>query len=277
MSDASNMDAPSGSDIVLQAKALLPHRSPREQAQALVALIPYVGGAVSAYWAGKDLERVVERIEQFVGETSARIRRLEAHDNLDKGFLETEEAAEFVIEVTNTVTLERDSEKRNLYATILANTARRDINRSFYPTALKLLDALAPIHIELLRELLRRREKHEKGGGEHNTSTRELAIKLHLQDLEQLRLAGLSDEIPHVFSEKPDGVRGWDAALGAADNIGGPGAEALKDKFRQWDDDILAHLQYMGKEGLVEQVSERRSSITQLSVRLLEWLSEPEG
>ena len=66
------------------------------------------------------------------------------------------------------------------------------------------LDALAPIHIELLRELLRRREKHEKGGGEHNTSTRELAIKLHLQDLEQLRLAGLSDEIPHVFSEKPD-------------------------------------------------------------------------
>ena len=169
------------------------------------------------------------------------------------------------------------AEKRNLYATILANTARRDINRSFYPTALKLLDALAPIHIELLRELLRRREKHEKGGGEHNASTRELAIKLHLQDLEQLRLAGLSDEIPHVFSEKPDGVRGWDAALGAADNIGGPGAEALKDKFRQWDDDILAHLQYMGKEGLVEQVSERRSSITQLSVRLLEWLSEPEG
>ena len=78
----------------------------------------------------------MERIEQFVGETSARIRRLEAHDNLDKGFLETEEAAEFVIEVTNTVTLERDSEKRNLYATILANTARRDINRSFYPTAL---------------------------------------------------------------------------------------------------------------------------------------------
>ena len=136
MSDASNMDAPSGSDIVFQAKALLPHRSPREQAQALVALvalIPYVGGAVSAYWAGKDLERVVERIEQFVGETSARIRRLEAHDNLDKGFLETEEAAEFVIEVTNTVTLERDSEKRNPYATILANTAvngHRKLHRS---------------------------------------------------------------------------------------------------------------------------------------------------
>ena len=44
MSEPPNTGNPSGSEIVLQAKAL-PDQTPREKAQALVALIPYVGGA----------------------------------------------------------------------------------------------------------------------------------------------------------------------------------------------------------------------------------------
>ena len=275
MSEPSEQEPPlSGAELVRAAKTLpSPTRAEKFLAAALAG-IPHLGGPLTKYLGDRAHERLVERVEQLATELTERVRKLEKQDRLDKEFAETEEAAEMVLEVTNRVALERDSEKRRLYASILANTTQLGVNRSFYPTALGLLDAVAPIHIELLRALLRRRETHEKGGGEHNTSTRELAIKLHLQELEQLRFAGLSDEIPHVFSVKPDGVHGWDAALGAADTVGGPGAEALKDKFREWDDDVLAHLQYMGKEGLVEQVSERRSLITQLGVRLLGWLSE---
>ena len=236
------------------------------------------GELVSAYWAGKDLERVVERLEQFVAETSARIRRLEAEHNLDKRFLETEGAAELVIEVTNKVTLERDSEKRDLYAAILANTARLDADRSFYPTALKLLDAVEPVHVEILRELLQEKEERKAPGGEQETSTKNLALSLHLGELEDMRVGGLSEEVPEFFSTEIKGVAAWDQARGKVASYGGPRARSLIDAVQRWDEEIHDHVLYLAKEGLVvDPASARWTSINHLRVRLVEWLSEPEG
>lgn len=275
MSETPSDESRTGAEIVLQAKPLVP--CPHDaKALAAIAAIPSIGGPLATYLGARAGEVVAERIEQLAEELTSRIRKLEAQDTLDRKWLDTEEGVEVFDEVTNKVAVERDAAKRELYAAILINTARMNVDRSFYPTALKLLDALAPIHIEILRELLNDEKKRKGGRGEQNTSTRELAIGLHLEALEELRVAGLSDEIPYIFSEKLEGVRAWDEALGAADNVRGQVAQALKDKFRGWDNEILRHIWYIGKERLVHQETERRSSINELGVELLEWLAEPE-
>lgn len=204
-------------------------------------------------------------------------RRLgEFGDRLDRDFITTDEFFEMVEEVFERVARERDESKRELFASILTNTARVGVNRSFYPTALKLLDAVEPIHVEILRELLRDQKRREAGAGEQNTGTRELAIRLHLDDLEQLRVEGLSEDAPEVFGKKLKGVAAWEKAIGEVASYAAASIRALIDTVQRWDNEILEHVWYIGKEGLVHQISERRTSINELGVRLLEWLREPE-
>ena len=206
-------------------------------------------------------------------------RRLsQVGDRLDKDFVTTDEFFEMVEEGLERAARERDEDKRELYAAILANTARRGVDRRFYPTALKLLDALEPIHVDILRELLRRREKKGEAAAERNTSTGELALKFHLDDLEELRLGGLAQESEKHFGGKLKGVADWQEAIGQArrGEITPPGIEDLMRTVQEWDDQVLEHVWYLGKEGLVHQVSNRNTSINELGVRLLGWLSEPE-
>ena len=55
-------------------------------------------------------------------------------------------------------------------------------------------------------------------------------------------------------------------------------ASALIDAVQRWDEEIHDHVLYLAKEGLVgDPASARWTSINHLGVRLVEWLSEPEG
>ena len=252
--------------------------------------ITTVAGVVVDALAGVPISPFARVLEKFYDgrkralietRVNATVRGLERRlddlgDHVDKDFITKDEFLEMADEVFERVARERDESKRELYASILANTARVNVNRSFYATALKLLDALAPIHVEILRELRHDQERRKEGGGESNTGTRELAIRLHLEELEELRVAGLSDEIAEIFSKKLKGAAAWDEAIGKAASYGGPRIKALIDTAQGWDDEILKHIWYIGKEGLVHQETQRRSSINELGVELLDWLSEPE-
>ena len=192
-----------------------------------------LGGALRDFYGRRKKPLVEARLNATLRGIERRLE--EFGERLDREFITTDEFLEMADEVFERVARERDEDKRVLYAGILANTARTNADRSFYPTALKLLDALEPIHIEILRELQRQREKREGGGGESNTSTRELAIRLHLKKLEELRVGGLSEEAPEFFKTKLKGATAWDKALGQAHathtpafgNVAGPCVIAL--------------------------------------------------
>ena len=94
-----------------------------------------------------------------------------------------------------------------------------------------------------------------------------------MKGLEELRSGGLSDENPETFSKKLHAVHAWDEALGQVG--GGPHAKALADRFHKWDEEVMEHVWYLAKEGLVtDPVSSRHTHITELGIRILEWVSE---
>ena len=68
----------------------------------------------------------------------------------------------------------------------------------------------------------------------------------------------------------------WEEALGKVASYDQASVKEVIESVSKWNAEALEHVWYLGKEGLVHQISEKRTSLNDLGVRLLEWLAEPD-
>jgi hypothetical protein len=124
-----------------------------ETLNALIASIPYAGGAISSVLFGKAQRKVQERTADTFKTFKERLESV-AEEKVDKEFFESDEFVTLLILALEQIQTTHDREKLRMLATGLANAGLADFNQeSRKELFLRILRDLAPEHIKMLESL----------------------------------------------------------------------------------------------------------------------------
>ena len=237
----------------------------------LIRLASALGGSLRGYTIKKRMHVFEMRLEQLTQDFQSDRDRVSDTGSFDSEYLQTDEFQEIAAAAVGHALREMDEEKRAFYARLLANRCNTSIDHTWYPTALKLVQQIEPAHVAILRALRDRKILFPK---DSDVSMRDLTLLLHLDDLEDFRpsLAAENSGFEHPF---PDAAA-WDAALGGAEPANTDAYRVVWAKFNEWRQDAIAHGWYLNSVGLVIQGDAHRLRMSELTEKLLEWLSVPD-
>lgn len=194
----------------------------------LVAVIPYAGSGLVAWYQSRAAESQERRFQEFVEEVTNRLTSLENQDTLDEDFLGTEEFHEAFDEVARRAVQQRSQEKRAMYAALLAGVAHTGSDRDWFPTGLQLLDRVEPVHVEILDILSEwQREDHgESSGLDSARLAKRLWKDLNAEDPDEVQVRR-HQVLEHVW---------YLGGIGLLGQIGEDRAEInrLSEKFLGW-------------------------------------------
>lgn len=225
-------------------------------------------GVLHRYYGTRRQEIVQQRLREGAAALKARLDGLEERGLLDLEFIESDEFAELADEVLEYIVRERSEDKRRRFAAVLSTAAAEPTDRSWAGTAIRILDSLEEVHVELLaalQEMGRRLNRRDEV-----VHTRVLAGALY------------GDEIRARAKEHEDLMEWFKGREGATEEQQKWAAsevakarKAAQETDREAHAQTLSHVWYLGGMGLLRQVSENSVAPNQLAARFLDWVTDP--
>ncbi|NQV69270.1 MAG: hypothetical protein HQ498_04510 [Pseudohongiella sp.] len=117
----------------------------RTKLRASVQAIPYVGGSLDTLLSGSGTKIQSQRLEHFLKELSDRLQKLECAPSIDETLL-----FDFAIEAMEKSVRTKESKKRELFASIMANQIADPSLTEFSEMALRIVSELDTIHFKIL-------------------------------------------------------------------------------------------------------------------------------
>ncbi len=183
--------------------------------RAAVQAIPYIGGPLDTLLAGKGSSIRLQRLEAFVSDLTMKLDRAESVQPVDE-----QDLFDLMIEAMEKATRTRLAEKRALYANVVAKHVAEGRKLDETEMALRIVETLDLIHLEILREALQAPvcgepfEGHKviainEGGSLPNATPVVLTSRLRNWPLEALRYA--ASELVARGLLYDEGIGRWDS------------------------------------------------------------------
>jgi hypothetical protein len=129
-------------------------RFQNETLQAVIAGLPYIGGAVCTLFAGQARKRLVDRIVQFFGLVRVQLNKIE-ESRIDRSFFESEEFQTILATILQQLQTTHDKQKMKMLACALVNCGtvehRSDDRRELFVRALRELTTQHVITLATIR------------------------------------------------------------------------------------------------------------------------------